>query len=107
MKQLIIFSEYVQNKRNVKERLTSILDHFVNVNALDEKGVPTIKSQNLTIDSYKHEDDFGGDNFDEMVYVAIQKRLTSPQESRTRSLPKSRWSEWSTRLSTESTRIRQ
>ena len=71
MKQLIIFSEYVQNKRNVKERLTSILDHFVNVNALDEKGVPTIKSQNLTIDSYKHEDDFGGDNFDEMVYVAM------------------------------------
>lgn len=70
MKQLIIFSEYVQNNANVKDRLKSLLAQTINV-PYKSQGKTLAKPVELTIDSYKHHNKYGGDNFDEMVYVAM------------------------------------
>ena len=71
MKQFIIFTEYVRNNNIVKERLKSILAHTISVSSTDKNGKATTKAQELSIDSYRHHDKYGGDNFDEMAYVAL------------------------------------
>ena len=64
MKQFIIFTEYVRNNNIVKERLKSILAHTISVSSTDKNGKATTKAQELSIDSYRHHDKYGGDNFD-------------------------------------------
>ena len=61
MKQLIIFSEYVQNNANVKDRLKSLLAQTINV-PYKSQDKTLVKPVELSIDSYRHHDKYGGDN---------------------------------------------